>query len=211
MCDCNLRSCCCCLPIGKSVQIWMVVDVLIHAALASLAFVWGLFPWCAGWLLLTSLGSLSLAVLICRRKVRYQNIKRGEIINLERHIVFEKNILSVMQCWIWYYAVHCFILLSLWIVIPAVFFFVTSTKVKESCVSVTEDLDSKEWYDCSNEILSKAMDQEGPILVLVYVIVIILTCINLYFWIAVRTYELKLRLQSAEPPVIPLYYHSVSL
>ena len=55
------------------------------------------------------------------------------------------------------------------------------------------------------------MDQEGPILVLVYVIVIILTCINLYFWIAVRTYELKLRLQSAEPPVIPLYYHSVSL
>ena len=90
MCDCNLRSCCCCLPIGKSVQIWMVVDVLIHAALASLAFVWGLFPWCAGWLLLTSLGSLSLAVLICRRKVRYQNIKRGEIINLERHTVFER-------------------------------------------------------------------------------------------------------------------------
>ena len=83
MCDCNLRSCCCCLPIGKSVQIWIVVDVLIHAALASAAFVGGLFPWCAGWLLLTSLASLSCAILICRRKLRYQNIKQGEIINLE--------------------------------------------------------------------------------------------------------------------------------
>ena len=115
-----------------------------------------------------------------------------------------------MQCWIGYYAVHCLILLSLWIIIPAVFFFVTSAKVEESCISVTQDLNSQEWFDCSNGILSKTIDEEGPILVLVYLMVIILTCTNLYFWIAMRTFELNLRLQSAEPSVIPLYYTSVS-
>ena len=118
--------------------------------------------------------------------------------------------LTVMQCWIGYYAVHCLILLSLWVIIPAVFFFVTSAKVEESCISVTQDLNSQEWFDCSNGILSKTIDEEGPILVLVYLMVIILTCTNLYFWIAMRTFELNLRLQSAEPSVIPLYYTSVS-
>ena len=32
-----------------------------------------------------------------------------------------------MQCWIGYYAVHCLILISLWVIIPAVFFFVHKT------------------------------------------------------------------------------------
>ena len=116
-----------------------------------------------------------------------------------------------MQCWIGYYAVHCFILFSLWIIIPAVFSIVTYKKVEESCVSVTENLTYSTDEDCSYEILYKAVDEEGPILVLVYIIVIILTCIDVYFWIAMRTYHLKLRLQSVEPSVIPLYYHSVSL
>ena len=116
-----------------------------------------------------------------------------------------------MQCWIGYYAVHCFILLSLWVIIPAVFFLLTSQKVQASCQSVAKDLDSKEWYDCSNDILSKAIDEEGPILIFTYLLVLILTCIDLYFWIAIRTFELRLRLESAQPPVIPLYYFSVPL
>ena len=119
--------------------------------------------------------------------------------------------ISVMQCWIGYYAVHCFILLSLWVIIPAVFLLLTSQKVEASCQSVSKDLDSKEWYDCSNEILSKAIDEEGPILIFTYILVLILTCIDLYFWIAIRTFELRLRLESAQPPVIPLYYFSVPL